>query len=384
LCKQYKKEGAKGLVSKKRGSRGNHRLPDELKQKALDLIWDKYPDFGPTLAQEKLIELDRLKLSVGTIRNLMIKNSIWEVRKVKKKVIHQMRERRSKYGELIQIDGSPHDWFEGKSPKCTLIVFVDDATSKLIYLKFENAETTWAYLDGVKSTISKEGIPQAYYSDRHGIFKVNRPKALSGDGMTQFGRIIKDMGIKSICATTPQAKGRVERVNRVLQDRLVKELRLNAISTIEEANAFLPSFMEKYNQRFAKEPKSQLNAHKKVPQNWDLDRNFRLRESRYLSKNLTFQYNNKLYQIKTDRPTYALRKARVDVFENKEGNIIIEYKNQKLLYTIYEEHAFQGEAVNSKELNYKLDNLFKKKHNPSKKHPWRSSYNAKSKTTLYV
>jgi transposase len=384
LCKQYKKEGAKGLVSKKRGSRGNHRLPDELKQKALDLIWDKYPDFGPTLAQEKLIELDRLKLSVGTIRNLMIKNSIWEVRKVKKKVIHQMRERRSKYGELIQIDGSPHDWFEGKSPKCTLIVFVDDATSKLIYLKFENAETTWAYLDGVKSTISKEGIPQAYYSDRHGIFKVNRPKALSGDGMTQFGRIIKDMGIKSICATTPQAKGRVERVNRVLQDRLVKELRLNAISTIEEANAFLPSFMEKYNQRFAKEPKSQLNAHKKVPQNWDLDRNFRLHESRYLSKNLTFQYNNKLYQIKTDRPTYALRKARVDVFENKEGNIIIEYKNQKLLYTIYEEHAFQGEAVSSKELNYKLDKLFKKKHNPSKKHPWRSCYNAKSKATLYL
>ena len=236
----------------------------------------------------------------------------------------------------------------------------------------------------MKSTISKEGIPQAYYSDRHGIFKVNRPKALSGDGMTQFGRIIKDMGIKSICATTPQAKGRVERVNRVLQDRLVKELRLNAISTIEEANAFLPSFMEKYNQRFAKEPKSQFNAHKKVPQNWDLDRNFRLHESRYLSKNLTFQYNNKLYQIKTDRPTYALRKARVDVFENKEGNIIIEYKNQKLLYTIYEEHAFQGEAVSSKELNYKLDNLFKKKHNPSKKHPWRSSYNAKSKATLYV
>lgn len=384
LCKQYKKEGAKGLISKKRGSKGNHRLPEELKQKALDIIWAKYPDFGPTLAQEKLLELDQLKLSVGTIRNLMIQNGIWEVTKVKKKAVHQMRERRSKYGELIQIDGSPHDWFENRGPKCTLIVFVDDATSKLIYLKFENTETTWAYLDGVRSTISKEGIPQAYYSDRHGIFKVNQPKALSGDGMTQFGRIIKAIGIKSICATTPQAKGRVERVNRVLQDRLVKELRLNAISTIEEANAFLPSFMEKYNQRFAKESKSQLNAHKKLPKNWDLSRIFRLRETRYLSKNLTFQYNNKLYQIKTDRPTYAMRKARVDVFENKEGNIIIEYKNQKLLYTIYEERPYQGEAVSSKELNYKLDNLLKKKYKPSKGHPWRSSYNAKSKAMLYV
>ena len=384
LCKRYQEEGPKGLISKKRGSKGNHRLPDRLKQKAIELIWAKYPDFGPTLAQEKLLELDRLKLSVGTVRSLMIQNGIWEVAKIKKRVFHQMRERRSKYGELIQIDGSPHDWLEDRGPKCTLIVFIDDATSKLVYLKLENTETTWAYLDGVRSSISKEGIPQTYYSDKHSIFKVNQPDALSGDGMTQFGRIIEDMGIKSICANTPQAKGRVERVNGVLQDRLVKELRLNAISTIEEANAFLPSFMEKYNRHFAKEPKSQLNAHKALPKNLNLDRIFRLRETRYLSKNLTFQYRNKIYQIKTERPTYALRKAKVDVFENRDGNILIEYKNQKLLYTTYEERPLQGESVDSKELNYKLDNLFKKKYKPSKRHPWKRHYNAKLKAMLYA
>jgi len=384
LCKRYKKDGTIGLISKKRGGKGNHRLPDELKQKAIELIWAKYPDFGPTLAQEKLLELDHLKLSVGTVRSLMIKNDIWEAAKIKRKTAHQMRERRSKYGELVQIDGSPHDWFEGRRTKCTLIVFIDDATSKLLYLKFEEAETTWSYAEGVRSTISKEGRPIAYYSDKHVIFKVNHPNALSGDGLTQFGRMLKELDIKLICADSPQAKGRVERANGILQDRLVKELRLNAISTMEEANSFLPSFIEKYNQRFAKTPKSPLNAHRGLPKNLDLDSIFRLRETRYLSKNLIFQYKNKLYQIKTQRPTYALRKARVDVLENKDGDISVEYKKQKLSYTVYEERPFQSEEISSKELNSKLDNLFKKKYKPSKNHPWKRGYKERLKTLLYA
>ena len=374
LCCRFQKEGPKGLISRKRQAIGNHRLPPELKQKVVELIWSKYPDFGPTLAQEKLLELDHIHLSIGSIRNLMIQNGIWEIAKIKRKTVHQMRERRTKFGELIQIDGSPHDWFEGRAPKCTLIVFIDDATGKLLYLQFGKAETTWAYLDGVKRTVLKEGIPLAYYSDKHGIFKVNRSGALSGDGLTQFGRIVKDLGIKSICANSPQAKGRVERANRILQDRLVKELRLNSISTIEEANAFIPSFIDKYNQRFAKTPKSMLNAHKELPENWDLARIFRLRETRYLSKNLIFQYKNTLYQIKTQRPTYALRKARVDVLENREGDVLVEYKNKSLLYTTFEERPIEAEVVGAKELNLKLDTLIKTRYKPSKNHPWKRGY----------
>lgn len=371
LCRRYQEEGPKGLISRKRGAKGNHNLPDELKQKAIKLIWAKYRDFGPTLAQEKLLELDHLKLSIGTVRKIMIENCIWEASKIKRKVIHQMRECRSKYGELIQIDGSPHAWFEDRGTKCTLIVFIDDATSKLIYLKFEKAESTWAYADGVKSTILKNGLPCAYYSDKHSIFKVNRPGALSGEGLTQFGRMLKDLNITLICANSPQAKGRVERSNRVLQDRLVKELRLNSISTIEEANPFLPSFMEKYNQRFAKTPKSPLNAHRELPKDVNLDRVFRLQETRYLSKNLTFQYKNKLYQIKTSRPIYALSKAKINILESKEGDVLVEYKNKKLLYSIYEERPLQAEEVHSKEINLKLDNLLKKKYKSSKRHPWK-------------
>jgi transposase len=371
LCKRYQTEGPKGLISQKRGSKGNHKLPEDLKQKAVQIIWSKYQDFGPTLAREKLLELDHINLSIGTVRNLMIKNCIWNASQIKRKITHQMRERRSKYGELIQVDGSPHAWFENREPKCALIVFVDDATSKLMYLQFEEAETTWAYIKGVKSTVLKYGRPSAYYSDKHNIFRINHPNALSGDGLTQFGKILADLGITLICANSPQAKGRVERANRVLQDRLVKELRLNSISTIEEANAFLPSFMEKFNQRFAKTPKSPLNAHREIPKDLDLDRIFRLRETRYLSKNLTFQYKNKLYQIKTSRPTYALRKAKVDVFENKDGEVLVEYKKQKLSYSIYVERPLQGEEVHSKELNTKLDNLLKKKYKPTKRHPWK-------------
>lgn len=376
LCKRYQLEGPKGLISKKRQTIGNHRLPAKLKQKAVDLIWAKYPDFGPTLACEKLLEIDNLRLSVGTVRNLMIQNGIWQVAKVKRKTIHQMRERRSKLGELIQIDGSSHDWFEGRGPKCTLIVFIDDATSRLLYLRFEQAETTWAYLDGVRSTITKEGIPLAYYSDRHGIFKINHKGALSGNGLTQFGRIVKDLGIKSICADSPQAKGRVERANRTLQDRLIKEMRLHSISNIKEANAFLPSFIDKYNKRFARTPKSSLNAHKAIPKQCDLSRIFRLKETRYLSKNLIFQYKNTLYQIQTQRPTYALRKARVEVLENKEGEIIVEYKNEKLLYTTYKERPLAVEEVSSKELNVTLENLYKKKYKPSKSHPWKRGFSS--------
>ncbi len=370
LCKRYRDNGQKGLISKKRGAIGNHRLPNSLKNQAIELIWSKYPDFGPTLAKEKLLEIDSINLSVGTVRNLMIQNDIWNPSKIKKKRVYQLRERRSKYGELIQIDGSPHDWFEGRASKCTLIVFIDDATSKLLYLKFEKAETTWAYLDGIKESISKEGLPLAYYSDKHSIFRINHPNALSGDGLTQFGRVVKDLGIKSICANSPQAKGRVERSNRILQDRLVKELRLNSISTMEEANDFLPSFMEKYNQKFAKEPKSHLNAHREVTKNLNLDYIFNLRETRYLSKNLIFQYKNTLYQIKTDKQTYTLRNAKIKVLEDKNGNILVEYKNKQLSYEIYEERPFQKE-VSSKELNVTLDDIFKHKYKPSKRHPWK-------------
>ena len=148
------------------------------------------------------------------------------------------------YGELIQIDGSPHDWFEGRADKCTLLVMVDDATSRLMHMQFVAAETTFNYFEAVRSYISLHGKPRAFYSDKFSVFRVNIPNPLSGTGLTQFGRAMKELEIELFCAHSPQAKGRVERANQTLQDRLVKELRLRSISTVEAANAYLPEFIE--------------------------------------------------------------------------------------------------------------------------------------------
>ena len=225
LIRAFKAEGAKGLISRKRGSKSNHQLPEEVKKRALELISEKYADFGPTLAHEKLKEVYGIKISVGSVRNLMISHDIWEAKKIKRNRIFQMRTRRPREGEMVQVDGSEHAWFEERGPKCTLLVFIDDATGALKELRFAKSESIFSYFDATRNYIENHGRPLAFYSDKHGVFRVNKNGALSGTGITQFGRAMKELDIRMIFANSPQAKGRVERSNRVLQDRLVKELR---------------------------------------------------------------------------------------------------------------------------------------------------------------
>jgi len=375
LFKEYKKYGAIALVSKKRGRPSNHQLPSGVKELVLALIREKYPDFGPTLAHEKIVEVHNIKkLSVWSVRSLMIKNNLWVDKKIKRRRIYQLRERRDKEGELVQTDGSPHDWFEGRGPKCTLLHCVDDATGKIKAAIFAPTETIWGYFDLMRIYLKIHGKPIALYNDKHAVFKVNRSEALSGDGLTQFGRAMQELGIKMVFANSPQAKGRIERSNRTLQDRLVKELRLNKISTIEEANAYLPTFIEEYNRRFAVVPKDPTNAHKPLGENLDLI--FTIREFRHLSKNLTFQYNNVLYQIQTERETYALRKAKVSIREKKDGTIEVLYKNKPLAFKAYYSQQKQGEVIDSKNLNDLIDNLQKRQqqqqsYKPPNNHPWK-------------
>ena len=378
LFKEYKKYGAKGLVSKKRCSKSNHILPQDIKQKAITLILKNYIDFGPTLIHEKLTEKHDLKISISSVRNIMIANDIWHPKKTKKRRIYQLRERRRCYGELIQLDGSPHDWFEGRAPKCTLPVYIDDATGKLMELRFVKSETTWNYMQSTKNYLIKHGRPIAFYSDKHGVFKVNHP-SLKKEQLTQFGRALKQLEIELICANTPQAKGRVERANKTLQDRLPKELRLLNISTVKEANDYLPSFVKEYNKRFSKVAKSSIKAHRSINY-FNLDKIFSLQNTRYLSKNLTLQYQNTIYQIKTSRPGYALRKAAVNIIEKENGEIFIEYKGQNLKYTKYHEQPYQGEVIPSKLLNQKIDQI-KNRYKPSGNHPWKSYYPRKSLCT---
>jgi transposase len=348
LCKAYQRAGAAGLISRRRGQPSNNRLPEKTINKARRLLRSRYYDFGPTLAAEKLA-LAGLALSVETVRQLLIREGLWKPKRLRRVVLHQLRERRPRLGELVQIDGSPHDWFEGRAPKCTLLVFVDDATSRLMYLQFVEAETTFNYFAAVRSYLTEFGKPLAFYSDKFGVFRVNMRNSLSGTGLTQFGRALKELDIELICAHSPQAKGRVERANQTLQDRLTKELRLRGICSLAQANAYLPEFIAAYNARFAVGPRSAESAHRSLGKAENLDRILTLCEWRTLSKNLTLSYNNVIYQIKTKRSAYTLRQAHVEVRERQSGTITIEYKQQPLEYTIYQEQEQQqGKVIESK------------------------------------
>jgi transposase len=376
----YRRHGAAGLISKKRGKPSNNRLKPGTIQQALALLYRHYYDFGPTLAHEKLTERHHLKLSNETVRKLMIAEGLWKPKKAKKAVVHQMRERRACFGELVQIDGSPHDWFEGRSPACTLLVFIDDATGRLVELFFTPSETTYSYWAAMRRYLPRYGKPRAFYSDKNSIFRVNIPGAISGTGLTQFGRSMKELGIEVICANTPQAKGRVENVNGTLQDRLVKEMRLAGISGIEEANSWLPTFMADFNTRFEVVPRSSHDAHRPLHPADNLDRCFTWQETRTLSKNLTLQYKKVIYQIQSKRPTYAMRHTAVMVCENENGEVEILYRGRSLPYSIYHKQARQAQEVTSKS----LDNALKKVWKPPADHPWRNnrSSNPKSRLTL--
>jgi transposase len=375
LVSAYRKHGPSGLVSKARGKPSNHQLPKNVRAKALRLIESRYSDFGPTLAAEKLAELHDLKLSVETVRKLMIEAGLWTSRSARKPRIHQLRQRRSCLGELVQIDGSPHDWFEGRADRCTLLVFIDDATGRLMHLQFAHTETTFAYFDAASQYLRLHGRPKSFYSDKFSVFRPTRREILKGEAITQFARAMKELDIEVVCANTPQAKGRVERANQTLQDRLVKELRLRGVDSLEQANAYLPIFIESFNRKFARVAASESDAHRPLLATQDLDQILVMKEVRVLSKNLEISYQRVIYQVMTKRPSYTMRRAGVEVCENSRGEIRILYKGKKLDYRIHHRQVKQSEIKDSKQVEAEAARPTSKRRNryvPPADHPWRN------------
>lgn len=368
LYQAFKKEGAKGLISGRRGKESHNRLTEQVVQQVIGLLHERYRDFGPTLAHEKLVEVHGLRLSDESVRKIMITEGLWKAKRAKRAQAYQMRERRACFGELVQIDGSDHEWFEGRGPRCTLLVYIDDATGQLGELWFVPEETFFGYCEASRHYFERYGKPVAFYSDKHGIFRVNQPRPLgTTSGLTQFGRAMQELDVEIICANTPQAKGRIERANQTLQDRLVKELRLLGISDIDSGNAYLPQFREDYNRRFAVAPRSHHDAHRLLLQSENLDLILTHQETRSLSKNLTVQFKALIYQVQSKRPDYALRNAQVTVCENAQGEVTILYKNKPLAYTIYQKSPRQAEVVDTKT----LDRQIKVPKSPAPNHPWR-------------
>jgi hypothetical protein len=346
LAKAYAERGPGALVSRKRGRPSNRCYPSALRAAAIGIIRERYSDFGPTLAAEKLAELHGIHLARETVRQWMIAAGLWKDRRTRLKAVHQPRYRRDCLGELIQIDGSEHWWFEGRGPQCTLLVYIDDATSRLMHLQFVESESTFDYFAATRAYLERYGKPVAFYSDKHGVFRVNRKDAIGGDGMTQFGRALHALNIDIICANSSQAKGRVERANGTLQDRLVKEMRLSGIDTIAAGNAFLPAFMEKYNARFAKAPFDDRDVHRAmVVGHDDLDDAFAWKEERTVSVNLTLQYDQVLFILEPTGIARSLARKRVTVVDYPDGRLAIRYNGVNLPYRTFDKRPQVNQAA---------------------------------------
>jgi transposase len=373
LVKAYRKEGERSLISSKRGKKSNNRIKDDHSDEIAKIIRENYPDFGPTFAQEKLKEIHKIEISISSVRNIMIKNEIWGARKLKQPKVHQRREPRACIGELLQMDGSYHDWFEGRAPKCCLIVLIDDATSRIMWLQFVEWESCFAYFEAIKGYIKTYGKPLSIYTDRLAVFETTRNTEKNYKN-TQFHRATSSLGINLVLANSPQAKGRVERANGTLQDRLVKEMRLARISSMEEGNAFLSTYIAIHNKKFAKKPKSPINAHKPLESDVNLEKILCLHHTRKITKDLMVNFKGGTYQIR--EPVYKNRLGgqKVLVIEKRSGEIAMYHKEKLLKFKLYqelpkEEESKEGKIISIAEANF---NYKSKKRNPGPHHPWRS------------
>jgi len=358
LCVAVAQQGADGLVCRKRGRPSSRRFPDQFRRAIVTLISAHYSDFGPTLASEKLLERHKIKVSNETVRKLMIQAGIWQTRAQRKPKVQQPRLRRPCFGELIQIDGSDHRWFEDRAKPCVLLVFIDDATGQLVGMHFCHAESTFEYMNVTKRYLLEYGKPVAFYSDKHAVFRVNKAGGTRGEDITQFGRALHDLNIESICANSPAAKGRVERANGTLQDRLVKELRLAGISSIADGNTFLESFRRDYNARFGRTPASDHDAHRKLikAERVRIDDIFSWQESRAVTRSLTLQYDKVVYLIKPGPENDKIAGQHVTVFDYPDGWFKIRYEVRELPYSVFDRlsQIRQADIVNNKRLGATL------------------------------
>ncbi|WP_066721605.1 ISNCY family transposase [Sphingomonas pituitosa] len=355
LLRRLRADGAAGLVSRKRGRPSNRRFSDAFRQHVIAIVRQRYADFGPTLAAEYLAERHGVTLSHETLRQLMIGAGLWKAKAAKRPKLHQTRNRRERRGELIQVDGSDHDWFEGRGPRCSLLVYIDDATSELMHLEMAESESALSYLQATRTYLERHGKPIAFYSDKHSAFRNNRATADS-DGMSHLGRALDKLGVEIICANSPQAKGRVERANSTLQNRLVKAMRLEGISSIEEANSFLPSYLLRHNAQFACPPADPRDAHRPLAPHENVEAEMVWRVERTVTAALALHYNKAMFILEPTPLNRTLARKRVHVCEYPDGRIEVRYGDQALPYRVFDKmrRVNQAEIVENKRLGAAL------------------------------
>jgi hypothetical protein len=359
LLRGLKQDGATSLLSKHRGKPSNHRLPTEVRSLALSLVRERYVDFGPTLAAEKLAARHGCSVSHETLRGWMIADGLWQDRRHRLPSPHQPRRRRECLGELVQIDGSEHAWFEDRAPPCTVLAFVDDATSRLMQVRFVNSESAFDYFRTTRAYLEQHGKPVAFYSDKHGIFRVNNKDAIAGEGITQFGRALSALNIDIICANSPQAKGRIERAFGTLQDRMVKELRLAGISSTAAANAWLPGFIDAHNARFSREPANAKDLHRPLSAADDLGEILAWREERTVTQNLTLHYDRMMLILEPTPLARGLVRKKVEVVNYPDGRFAVQFEGTALGFRVFDkiQTVQPGDIVDNKRLSAVLEQV---------------------------
>ena len=359
IVKRIGEEGNEGIVHRSRGRESNRKLPLEVKEKVIGLYREKYKGFGPTLAAEKLEELDGIRVSDETLRQWLIEAGLWK----------KGRRRREHRGEMVQIDGSHHDWLEGRGPECVLMGYIDDASGR-VHGRFYEYEGTVPAMDSFMRYIRQYGIPGSVYLDKHTTYKSTaKPtieEELNGvEPLSEFGRALTELGVRLIHAHSPQAKGRVERLFKTLQDRVVKEMRLRGISTIQEANIFLESYLPEHNERFAVEPHKQDDLHQPIPSGIDLNRILCIRTERTVRNDDTIVHNRRLYQLEE-----ALKGKKVLVEELVDGTMRILCRDR-----VIQHHAIE---VRPEKPGKQQKPPRRKTPSPSADHPWRKPLFGKS------
>jgi hypothetical protein len=356
LLIRFRQDGGGGLIHKGRGQSSNHSVSADVREYALELVKSKYADFGPTLATEVLLTRHDIQVGRETLRSWMLEEGLWQSRK-QRRSFHQPRLRRESYGELVQIDGSDHRWFENRGEPCTLLVFIDDATSKLMQLRFVPSESTDSYFAALKGYVNEHGCPVAFYSDKHTVFRVNKPDAKGGSGMTQFGRALAELNIEILCANSSQAKGRVERANRTLQDRLVKELRLAEINDMAAGNAFLPEFMKHYNEKFSLSAVRAQDLHRRL--NVQASRLADIlchREQRHVGQQLSLAYDRRQIILERSELADGLAGQYVDVYDFADRPLEVRWKGHLLPYRVFskDQRVSHTAIVENKRLRHVL------------------------------
>jgi transposase len=362
VVKRIKREGQRGIVHRSRGRSSNRKIPDQLKDKVIKLYRARYKDFGPTLASEKLLERDGVSISDETLRRWLIEAGDWK--RVRKRRRHrQWRERKGHRGEMVQMDGSHHAWFEDRGEPCVLMGYIDDATGK-VFGRFYDYEGTMPAMDSFKRYIRKHGLALEVYLDGHSTYKSTaKPtikEQLEGvEPLSEFERALKELGVEVSHAHSPQAKGRIERLFRTFQDRVIKEMRLRGIRTIEKGNRFLEEYLPLYNKRFSVRPREKEDLHRPLPRGMDLNAILCIKTERTLRNDFTVAHNHKLYQIEE-----ATKASKVIVQDRMDGSMRITYQGRALRFREITQRPIRENKPS-------VATKRRKTYIPPADHPWR-------------